>query len=267
MLRICIFGAGGRMGRAVAAEALTSYADRIRVVSAIERPNAPEVGKTVPGTDVLILSSEGLEEALKVGVDCVVSFSAPNADAAYAPRIAAKGIDLVIGTTGFSEEQLRAIHEGIKRSRASAVISPNFSPLVNAQFYLTRTAAKILAPYGYDYGIIEEHHIMKKDAPSGTAKKLAREIIGVGAAKEVVYRGEGLREKVRGELDMAVLRLGGTAGEHEVRIVGQHGRLTIGTLMYNRSDFARGALEAALWLEKNREPGRVFSMEDVMGLK
>ncbi|MEM3030667.1 MAG: 4-hydroxy-tetrahydrodipicolinate reductase [Candidatus Micrarchaeia archaeon] len=267
MLRICVFGAGGHMGRAVAAEALASYSDRIKIVSALERPNAPELGKSVPGTDVIILSSEGLEEALKVGVDCVVSFSAPNADAAYAPRIAAKGIDLVIGTTGFAEEQLRAIEEGVRRSRASAVIAPNFSPLVNAQFYLTREAAKILAPYGYDYGIIEEHHVMKKDAPSGTAKKLAREIVGVGAAREIVYRGEGLRERVKGELDMAVLRLGGTAGEHEVRVVGQHGRLTIGTLMYNRSDFARGALEAALWLQKNRKPGKIFSMEDVMGLK
>jgi len=267
MLRVCIFGAGGRMGRAVAAEALAGYRERVKIVSAVERPNSPDVGKTVPGTDVLILSSEGIEDALKAGVDVVVSFSAPNADAAYAPRIAARGIDLVIGTTGFAEEQLRMIEDGVRKSKASAVIAPNFSPLVNTQFYLTREAAKILAPYGYDYGIVEEHHVMKKDAPSGTAKKLAREIIGMGAAKEVAYRGEGLREKVRGELDMAVLRLGGTAGEHEVRIVGQHGRLTIGTLMYSRSDFARGALEAALWLQKNRKPGRIFGMEDVMGLR
>jgi len=66
---------------------------------------------------------------------------------------------------------------------------------------------------------------------------------------------------------MAVLRLGGTAGAHDVRIVGPHGRLEINTLMYDRSDFARGAIEAALWLQKNRKPGKTFGMEDMLGLK
>ena len=266
MLRVCLMGAGGKMGRAVAAEILGDFKDRVMIASAVERPDSPSVGKNVPGTDVVILSSEGIEEALKAGADAVISFSSPNADAAYAPVIAGKGIDLVIGTTGFAESQLEGIKAAVKKSKASAVISPNFSILVNAQVYLTRKAAELLARYGYDYGVVEEHHVMKKDAPSGTAKKLLRQILEAGAAKEVVYRGEGLREKVKGELDTAVLRLGGTAGEHEVRIVGPHGRLVLETLMYNRNDFARGAVESALWLQKNRKPGKVFGMEEVMGI-
>jgi 4-hydroxy-tetrahydrodipicolinate reductase len=268
MLRICIVGAAGRMGRAVAAEAL-AYAERMRVVSGVETDASPFVGRYITAAGIAdagearIYGASRLADALQEA-DATISFSAPEAEAQNVPKIVALGKMMVIGTTGMSAEQMQAVKDAIAKSRSSAVISPNFSPLVNVQMALAKRATQLLAPLGYDFGVVEEHHTGKKDAPSGTAKKIAEGIAAAGGPSKATYRSEGLQPKQKGELDMAVLRLGGTAGEHEVRIVGAHGRLVIETLMYSRSDFAKGAIEAALWLERNAQAGRVFGMEDIL---
>lgn len=270
MLRICIVGAAGRMGRAVASEAF-AYAERMRIASGIETDSSPFVGKYITATGIAdageakIYGASRLADALR-DADATISFSSPEAEAQNVPKIAALGKKMVIGTTGMSAEQMAAVRNAISQSKSSAVISPNFSPLVNVQMALAKRAAQLLAPLGYDFGVVEEHHTGKKDAPSGTAKKIAEGIAAAGGPGRVAYRGEGLQPKQKGELDMAVLRLGGTAGAHEVRIVGAHGRLVIETLMYSRSDFAKGAVEAALWLERNAQAGRVFGMEDILKL-
>ena len=267
MLRICIFGAAGRMGQTIAAECLSGYAGKIKIVSGVDAPNSPGVGKTF-ADGAKIFSSNEIDKALKE-VDCTLNFTAPEAEVQNVPKIVALGKNIVVGTTGLTEEQIKTIRQTIEKSKVAAVISPNFSPLVNAQMLLTRRASEILAPLGYDFAIVEEHHTGKKDAPSGTAKKLAQLISNStnSAPKKLVFRQEGLKAKERGELDMAALRLGGSAGQHEVRIVGPAGRLTIESLMYSRADFAKGAIESALWLQKNAKAGKIFSMEDILNLK
>jgi len=199
---------------------------------------------------VKIVSSSELEKAL-ANAQIAISFTSPDAEVQNVPKIAAMKRDFVIGTTGMNEDQLAKVRTAIATNGVSAVIAANFSPLVNVQINPAKKAASLLAPLGYEFGIVEEHHSAKKDAPSGTAKKI---IAAVGGARIAPQ-------------NISALRLGGTPGQHELRIVGAHGRLTLESLMYSRADFAKGALEAALWLQKNRKPGKIFGMEDILNLR
>ena len=264
MLKVCLVGVG-RMGTAVAQEA-AAYKDRLEIVSGIAGSESALVGKKVPGTDAPVYAAGEWERAVAEAF-YTIHFSAPEADEFLVPRLAARGKRMVIGTTGFTEEQTRKMRKAIEENLVSAVIAPNYSPLVNAQFLLAKRAAEILAPFGYEFGVVEEHHSGKKDAPSGTARKIAKSVAEAAGAGTLRYRGEEVKQKEKNELDMGILRLGGTPGIHELRVVGAHGRLTIESLMYSRADFAKGALEALLWLEKKEEKGRIFGMEDVLGLK
>lgn len=238
------------MGLVVASEIAKNYAGRVKIVSAIDALGSQLIGKTVPGTDVLILTPNGLDKALKQA-DCVISFATPEAEAGNIAAITKAGKNVVVATTGFSEQQKKSIEKAISSSNSSAVISPNFSPLVNVQFYLSRIAAEKLSSLGYDFGVLDEHHTAKKDSPSGTAKKIVSELERGGAKNVQVH----------------AFRLGGTPGIHDVHVVGANGRLSINSLMYNRADFARGSIEAALWLEKNGKKGKIFGMDDLLELK
>ena len=253
------------MGSAISAEMLAGYADKVRLVSAVDAEDSPLSGKTVHGTDVLVLTPSGLEEALK-NADCCINFSLPEAEVESVPEIVSAGKNVVLATTGFTEEQFKKIEDAVESSEASMLYAPNFSPLVNVQLHLAKIAVEKLALLGYDFGVVEEHHTRKKDAPSGTAKKLLGNVSSSGGGERIVFRNEGSGPWKKGDLDAAVFRLGGTPGQHELRIVGKHGRMVLETLMYSRADFAKGAIEGALWLRENGEPGKIYGMEDVLKL-
>ncbi|MBI5159160.1 hypothetical protein HY992_03500 [Candidatus Micrarchaeota archaeon] len=237
------------MGLVVASEIAKNYVGRVKITSAVDAPNSPLAGKLVPGTGVRVSAPSKLGEALKQA-DCVISFATPEAEAENIEAVTKAGKNIVVATTGFSEQQRKTIEKAIFSSSSSAVISPNFSPLVNVQFFLSRIAAEKLASLGYEFGVLDEHHSAKKDSPSGTAKKIVAELEKGGAKNVQVH----------------AFRLGGTPGIHDVHVVGANGRLSINSLMYNRADFARGAIEAALWLEKNKKKGKIFGMDDLLGL-
>ncbi|MEM3399527.1 MAG: 4-hydroxy-tetrahydrodipicolinate reductase [Candidatus Micrarchaeia archaeon] len=264
ILRVCILGATGRMGSAVAAEINSNYKGRVEIVAGVTAEPF-EKGAKVAGTNAPLYPPSELSKAI-ADADCTISFTTPEAEASNVPVIAAAGKNIVIGTTGMNEAQLSTVRKAIERSKGCAVIASNFSPLVNTQIYLAKRAAEILGPLGYDFGIIEEHHTGKKDAPSGTAKTMANMVIGAKACDKVIYRKEEMRVKEKGELDMCVLRLGGTPGQHELRVVGKHGRLIIESLMYSRSEFASGAIQSALWLAKNGKPGRIYGIAEILGI-
>jgi 4-hydroxy-tetrahydrodipicolinate reductase len=173
---------------------------------------------------------------------------------------------LVVGTTGHSDEQ-RALLEKTSKS-LPVVLSPNFSVGVNTLFWLTRKAAEMLGP-DFDLEIVETHHRLKKDAPSGTAKKLA-EILGearkLDLEKNVVYGREGLvGERPATEIGVHSIRGGDVVGDHTVMFVGRGERLELTHKASSRETFARGALRAAQWIV-GRPPG-LYSMEDVLGLR
>jgi 4-hydroxy-tetrahydrodipicolinate reductase len=185
------------------------------------------------------------------------------------PRVAHLGAQggqaVVIGTTGHNSEELRAIHAA--SAKVPVVHAPNFAVAVNVLFYLARLAGKILGP-DYEREIVEIHHRMKVDAPSGTAKRLGEvlaETLGLdydGTVKHGRVGETGVRTKT--EIGMHALRGGDVVGEHTAYFFGIGERLELTLRSSSRESFAAGALRAAAWAVR-QPPGR-YSMEHVLGL-
>ncbi|MCX5730743.1 MAG: 4-hydroxy-tetrahydrodipicolinate reductase, partial [Deltaproteobacteria bacterium] len=167
---------------------------------------------------------------------------------------------------GFSAEEKARIRQDA--ARIPVVLSPNMSVGVNVMFALVAQAAKVLGN-AYDVEIVEMHHGKKKDAPSGTALRLAEvaaESLGRDPGKDVVYARHGMMgERTPREIGVMALRGGDVVGEHTVFFAGQGERLEVTHRATSRDQFARGALRAALWV-KGRPPG-LYDMHDVLGLR
>jgi 4-hydroxy-tetrahydrodipicolinate reductase len=241
-VRVLLVGAKGRMGQAIAAAAEAAGAV---IVAALDQGD--DLTKEIGGCDV------------------VVDFSHPSATEEICRACLRAAKPLVIGTTGHSNEQ-RALLEKAAKS-LPIVFSPNFSIGVNALFWLTRKAAEMLGQ-DFDLEIVETHHRLKKDAPSGTAKKLAEilcEVRKLDYAKNVAHGREGLiGERSAAEIGVHSIRAGDIVGDHTVTFAGQGERLELTHRAASRETFAAGALRAARWIV-GRPPGR-YGMEDVLGL-
>jgi 4-hydroxy-tetrahydrodipicolinate reductase len=265
-MRLAIMGAGGRMGRAL-------------VRQLHEMPNCSISGGTEPegspflGADIGEVAGVGkigipiTQDPLEVFVrsEGVLDFTTPEATAEHATLAAQARIVHVIGTTGFSHEQ----EERVQAAARHAVIvkSGNMSLGVNLLAGLVRKAAQMLDA-DFDVEIIEMHHRMKVDAPSGTALLLGGAVAkGRGIALEDhAVRGRdghtGVRK--RGDVGFVALRGGDVVGDHTVIFAGPCERLELTHRASDRQIFARGAVAAALW-GKGKPPG-LYSMEDVLGL-
>lgn len=219
---------------------------------------------------VEIISEVNLENKLLDlnDVDCIVSFSAPNADMEFVPQALRVKVPCVVGTTGFTQQQLSVFEELVSQTNTSMVLSSNFSPLVNVQVHLAGIAAKLLTPLGYEFGIVDEHHNKKKDSPSGTTKMIRSEIMRNSNYVGVNYWKEEIRTKQANLIDEGTIKIGGTPGIHEVRIAGQHGRMQIDTCMFDRLEFARGALQSTLFLCALRasDTGKIYTYKEVLGI-
>jgi 4-hydroxy-tetrahydrodipicolinate reductase len=241
-VRVLLLGAKGRMGQAIAAAAAASD---VEIAAGLDL-----------GDDV----SEHIESC-----DVVIDFSHPSATSGICAvcRDAAKPI--VIGTTGHSDEERASIEATAKT--LPVVLSPNFSVGVNTLFWLTGKAAQMLGE-DFDLEIVETHHRLKKDAPSGTARKLGEilcEIRGLDYAKNVRHGREGLTgERPANEIGMHSIRAGDVVGDHIVTFAAQGERLELTHKASSRETFAAGALRAARWVV-GKSPG-LYSMEDVLGL-
>jgi 4-hydroxy-tetrahydrodipicolinate reductase len=265
-LRTIIAGAGGRMGvanvRAVAAH------PELELVGALDRSGSSAIGKDVgllAGLEELGIIITDDADALLANADVVIDFTAPAASVAMAQKVAAKGIVHIIGTTGCLEEEDAAIAAAAKAG-ARIVKSGNFSPGMVALTVLVEKAAAALADY--DVEILEMHHNLKVDAPSGTALML-----GEAAAKG---RGISLKDhsvRVRdghtgprefGSIGFATLRGGNVIGDHHVILAGPSERIELNHLAQDRTIYANGAAKAALWA--HRQPAGLYSMTDVLGL-
>jgi 4-hydroxy-tetrahydrodipicolinate reductase len=197
--------------------------------------------------------------------DVAIDVSQPQGSVAMADRCAADGIPLVIGTTGHSIEQLDRLRTDA--GRIALLLSPNFSVGVNLLFWLAEKTSAILGPE-FDAEIVELHHRLKKDAPSGTAKRLA-EIIGTTRSLEYSQAArhgrEGLvGERSRNEIGVHAIRGGDIVGEHTVYFAGLGERIELTHRASSRDTFAKGALRAADWLMG--KPAGWYQMRDVLGL-
>ena len=263
MLKFCVAGAAGRMGNAIIAEA---NAKGHQIVGATEAPNTPCVGKSlrelgICNSDTKILSSDRLSEAAK-DADVYVSFTMPTAEVINIPTVANLGKRIILGTTGFNPEQNRQVVAAMS-GKVPAVFSPNYSVGVNILFKLTEALKAF--PQGYDFSINEIHHTGKKDAPSGTAKKLGEIVANVRGYKKTVSGREGISPRQPEELEITALRAGGVPGIHDLIVAGPYEMLRIEHTAFSRNVFAQGAVYAAEWLSKQNEQ-KVFTMADVLGL-
>jgi 4-hydroxy-tetrahydrodipicolinate reductase len=266
-LRVAVPGAAGKMGRMiikVLAETTTA-----ELTAAIERPQSPELGQDaamlagLPPSGVKI--GKELDEALGKA-DVLIDFTAPSATAWTVSRAAEREVGMVIGTTGLGEAELKAVEKAAEK--IAIVLSSNMSLGVNVLFGLLAQAARALGP-AYDVEIVELHHRLKKDAPSGTALSMAHvlaEALGRDLGKVAKYGREG-QVGARGNQEIGVLavRGGDIVGEHTAYFCGLGERLELTHRASSRETFARGAVRAAEWL-RDRDPG-LYDMQDVLGLR
>jgi 4-hydroxy-tetrahydrodipicolinate reductase len=263
MLRLCVAGAAGRMGNAVIREAATKGH---QVTGAVEAQGNLCIGKTlrelgICDFDTRIVGPNRIREACR-DADVYVTFTTPAAEMQNVPAVAELGKRIVLGTTGFTEEQNRQLCEAVQ-GRVPAVFSPNFSVGVNILFNLARALKAF--PQEYTFSINEIHHTGKKDAPSGTAKKLGQIITDVRGYSRTVYGREGFSPRQPEELEITALRAGGVPGIHDLIVAGPHEMLKIEHVAFSRSVLAQGAVYAAEWLNQQTE-NKIFSMEAVLGL-
>lgn len=242
-LRLIILGAKGRMGQALIA---CANADPEVTVSA--------------GID----AGDDLQSAL-AGCDAVIDFTHATATTDIANACAAAGKVLVIGTTGHDQAQRDAIAECA--TRIPIVFAPNFSVGVNTLFWLTRKAAEILGP-AFDLEVVEMHHRLKKDAPSGTARRLAEiltEVRELSYDTDVRHGREGMvGERTPTEIGMHALRGGDVVGDHTVVFANVGERVELTHKASSRDTFANGAIRAAKWAA-SRQAG-LYDMQAVLGL-
>ncbi len=263
MVRIAITGVCGKMGATILRLALED-AD-LSVVGFTETKGHPQVGKR---PDAMGMAAGGpvISDDLSAAIDeadVVIDFSAPDSSIQHLKLATAGGKGIVIGTTGFSDDNLEEIRRtpGIK-----AVVSPNMSVGMNLMFdAVEKLSAKMKDDY--DIEIVEMHHRLKKDAPSGTALKL-KEIIEMSEPNRrwlEVYGREGiLGPRKKEELAVLSLRGGDVVGEHTVIFAGTGERLEITHRAYSRDNFARGAILASKWLA-SQDRG-LYTMKDVLGI-
>lgn len=243
-VRILVNGAKGRMGQAVIACAREEA--RIEIVARVD------AGDDFPG---------GLRAA-----DAVIDFSHHSTIESVLEHCVPRNKTIVIGTTGHTDAEVEKIREA---GRVIPVVhAPNFSVGVNTLFWLTRKAAEILGP-SFDLEVVEMHHRLKKDAPSGTAKRLVEiltEVRNLSYNEDARHGRAGLvGERTDSEIGVHAVRGGDVVGDHTVIFAAQGERVELTHKASSRDTFAKGALRAALWA--HGRPAGVYDMQDVLGLR
>jgi 4-hydroxy-tetrahydrodipicolinate reductase len=259
-------GAAGRMGSRIVA--CLQDAPDLRLVAALEAPGHPAAGRDageVAGVGAMGVPI-GTDVAAAIVRDRVlIEFSAPEATLEHLRRVADAGARAVIGTTGFTSPQREEIGELARR--AAIMLSPNMSVGVTLALQVLATMARALGD-DYDVEVTEIHHRFKKDAPSGTALRMAEvvaEALGRDLSSVGVYGRQGVPgERSQKEIAVMSLRSGDVVGEHTVSFGTLGERLELTHRAHNRDTFARGALRAARWIA-GRAPG-LYSMQDVLSL-
>ena len=266
MTRIAVCGIAGRMGQRLAHLVLES--EDLELAGGTEREDHEVVGRDagaaigVPDLGIEVTSSL---EAVAAGADVVIAFTTPEATLRDAAICAAADTSMVVGTTGMSDEQLLHFKETV--APITCVFAPNFSTAMNVLFELVERAARILGE-DYDVEVVETHHRLKVDAPSGSALRLAERAAeghDKRAADHLVHGRHGKTgERTRQEIGMHALRLGDVAGDHSVYFGAPGEFLELRHYATSRDSFALGALRAARFAA-TADVG-FYDMGDVLGL-
>lgn len=266
--RIAVIGAAGRMGRAII-RAIADEGTSARLTAASERPDSPDLGAdagTLAGVAGAPLGVPVRAELPAAdAADVWVEFSSPAATVEHVRAAAAARARMVIGTTGLSPTDRQVISEAAKL--AAMVVAPNMSVGVNVLLKLVADAARALGP-GFDLEVVETHHRAKRDAPSGTALRLAEalaEATGRDLAQTARYARQGdVGPRTAEEIGIQTLRGGDVVGDHTVFFFGMGERIELTHRASSRENFARGAVRAAQWV--TAMPPGVYEMRDVLGM-
>ncbi len=267
MIKVVVAGAAGRMGGRLVA--LLKESAALTLSGAVESKGHVAVGEDagdMAGCGRMGIPIRDDLGALMDKGEVVIDFSMPVATLEHLQIVARHRRAMVIGTTGFTAAEiaeLRALAKTIP-----CVFSPNMSVGVNLLFKAIAEMAKTLGD-DYDIEVIEAHHRLKKDAPSGTALKMA-EVLAKAVNRDLdqvgVYARKGLiGERKRGEIGIQTIRAGDIVGDHTVLFGGMGERIEVTHRVQSRDTFARGALRAARWVVK--QPPGLYDMMDVLGLR
>ncbi|EKE17663.1 MAG: hypothetical protein ACD_10C00329G0002 [uncultured bacterium] len=264
--RIGIVGAGGRMGRMLIEACLKD--EQLSLGAVFDTSGSPVIGKTAGelvgmASDVVV--TDDLAAGLKE-IDCLIDFTRPQGTLLHLELCRQAGVGIVIGTTGFEAEGKAAIAAAARD--IPVVFAPNMAVGVNLVFKLLDTAARILNQ-GYDIEIVEAHHRMKIDAPSGTALRMG-EVLANALERDLKECAIYGREGVTGERDpstigFATVRGGDIVGDHTVMFCGLGERVEVTHKASSRQPYASGSLRAAGFIA-GRKNG-LFDMQDVLGLR
>jgi len=257
--RVLVVGACGRMGEQV--RKWVERHDDLALAAALEAPHHPRLGEAIEGGVVVGTDARAALD----GVDVAIDFTTPAATLPTLRAAADAGCAYVTGTTGLDAAQKAEIEELARR--IPVVHAPNFSLSVNVLVHLAREAARLLGD-GFDAELFEIHHAAKRDAPSGTALRLAEAVAeGQGAAAEdqlVLGRAGDTGPRPRDAIGVQALRGGDNPGEHTIYFVGTGERVELSHRSATRDHFASGAVRTAAWLI-GRPPG-LYPIEQVYGL-
>lgn len=261
MIRVIVNGVCGKMGQRIAA--LVQQDPEMKLVGGIEFAGHPNQGKDI---GLLIGVGElGIRVSTKIETeaDVLMDFSAPDSTAMRATQAAEHGIAFVAGTTGLEAKHKAEIEKASKK--IPVLVSPNMSIGVNLLFKITEQVARILGPT-FDIEIIEAHHNLKKDAPSGTAVRLAEHVakgLGKKYPEDAIHGRKGMvGVRPKGEIGVHAVRGGDIVGDHTVLFAGQGERIELVHRASSRDTFANGAIRAAKFIV-GKPPG-MYSVFDVL---
>lgn len=269
MVNILVTGCTGRMGQIISKLVLEN--ENAKLSGVVEIDNHPAIGRDigliigVGETGVKITSDfiSSIENA-----DVYIDFTSPAASLKFLTLASSKGKAAVIGTTGFTAQDIDFIKS--EAEKIPVILAPNMGLGVNLLFYLTKKITEVLKDKQYDIEMVERHHRHKLDAPSGTAVRLG-EIVAETVNKElddiIKWGRYGRTENERSDDEVGILSLRGgeVVGEHTLYFSGKAEELIMTHRAYSREAFAQGAVNAAIWLSQNKSG--LYDMQDVLGLK
>lgn len=264
---LAISGAGGRMGRNLILAASQHPSAWLSI--ALEHRDSPFLGQDSGmlagiGSNGVSIVETPPESAARA--DVLIEFTTPEATIGHLAQCVKSGSAMVIGTTGFREDQKKTI--AAAAGKIPIVMAPNMSVGVNLTFALLRTAARVLQT-GYDVEIIEAHHRHKVDSPSGTALHMGEIVakeLGRNLETDAVYGRKGqIGARQQETIGFATIRGGDIVGDHTALFAGEGERIEITHKASSRQTFATGAIRAAVWLV-TQQPG-LYDMQDVLGLR
>jgi 4-hydroxy-tetrahydrodipicolinate reductase len=264
MINVCLLGLG-RTGMVVAEQLLKTTDFHLTAVFA--KPHSPKAGAPLAAlvncpNDIIVHSADDLAAILETTeVNVAIDFTAPEASLKNVKIVAEHGVNVVIGTTGFNKMQIYELKNLVQRSKIGLIYAPNISLGINLLLSVVKTIARLI-PH-YDVEITEYHHRNKKDAPSGTALKIADAINRAKGYRTGKYtfgrKGPELRDS--NEIGIHAIRAGGIVGVHQVLFAGESDEIEITHRSYSRLVFAEGALHAAKFITNRKG---FYNMEEVL---